>query len=93
LFVDRLESAVNEAGEFVLAKSEGAIGDDHIAGELGEVVLGSIAGRRSPDDITVFRGVGLAIEDLAAARHVYRKAVERGSGVVVELGGSRRAGA
>jgi len=93
LFVDRRESAVNEAGEFLLAKSEGAIGVDHIAGELGEVVLGSIAGRRSPDDITVFRGVGLAIEDLAAARHVYRKAVERGTGKVVELGGSRCAGA
>jgi ornithine cyclodeaminase/alanine dehydrogenase-like protein (mu-crystallin family) len=91
LFVDRRESAVNEAGEFVLAKAEGAIGDDHIAGELGEVLAGDRPGRRSDNEITVFRGVGLAVEDLAAARVVYERAMEAGAGVRVELGGGRHA--
>ena len=89
LFVDRRESAVNEAGEFVQSRDEGAIGEDHIAGELGELVAGEVDGRRSDDEITVFRGVGLAVEDLAAARTIHARAVATGSGTRVELGGTR----
>ena len=92
LVVDRRESAVNEAGEFVLAKAEGAIGDDHIVGELGELVTGAVPGRTSPEEITVFRGLGIAVEDLAAAQTIHRRAIERGVGVVVELGGGSDAG-
>jgi ornithine cyclodeaminase len=88
-FVDRRESAVNEAGEFVLAREEGAIGDDHILGELGEVLLGDVTGRASPEDVTVFRSLGVAVEDLASARIIYRRAVESGGGTWVELGGER----
>jgi ornithine cyclodeaminase/alanine dehydrogenase-like protein (mu-crystallin family) len=88
-FVDRRESAVNEAGEFVLAREEGAIGDDHILGELGEVLLGDVTGRASPDDVTVFRSLGVAVEDLASARIIYRRAVESGAGTWIELGGER----
>jgi ornithine cyclodeaminase len=54
LFVDRRESALNEAGDFLIPKREGALGDDHILGELGEVFLGTVPGRRSPDDVTLF---------------------------------------
>ena len=92
LVVDRRESAVNEAGEFVLAKAEGAIGDDHIVGELGELVTGAVPGRTSPEEITVFRSLGIAVEDLAAAQTIHRRAIERGVGVVVELGGGNDAG-
>jgi ornithine cyclodeaminase len=89
VYVDRRESAVNEAGELVQAIAEGAIGDDHIAGEIGQVAIGLAPGRRRDDEITVFRGVGLAIEDLAAARLIYARAVDSGTGIRVELGGGR----
>lgn len=89
LFVDRRESTVNEAGDFLFPKKEGAVTDDHILGEIGEILLGTLAGRGSPDEITLFKSLGLAIEDLAAANHIYKKAVETGVGVAVELGGER----
>jgi alanine dehydrogenase len=92
LFADRRESILHEAGDFLIPKSEGAVGDDHVVGELGEVILGKVEGRTSPDEITVFESLGLAIEDLAAADHVYRRAVEKGMGARVELGGERHAG-
>lgn len=89
LFVDRRESTINEAGDFLFPKKEGAITDDHIQGELGEVLLGKIQGRKSDDEITLFKSLGLAIEDLASAHHVYTKALEKQMGLSVELGGSR----
>jgi len=89
LFADRRESIQNEAGDFLLAKKEGAVGDDHVAGEIGEVLLGKIAGRTSPEEITIFESLGLAIEDLAAVNHVYRRAQETGRGSRLELGGER----
>jgi ornithine cyclodeaminase len=83
LVVDRRESALAEAGDFLIAKREGAIGDDHIAGELGEVLLGRVAGRRSPDEVTLFESLGIAVEDLAAARYLLDRAAAAGAGVVV----------
>jgi ornithine cyclodeaminase/alanine dehydrogenase-like protein (mu-crystallin family) len=89
LIVDRRESALNEAGDFLLARREGAIGDDHIRGELGELLLGRVIGRTSKEEITLFKSLGLAIEDVAAAQHIYRRAKETGLGTWVELGGMR----
>lgn len=89
LYVDRRESTLNEAGDFLFAKREGAIDDSHIVGEIGEILLGTVEGRRTPGEITLFKSLGLGIEDLAAANHIYRRAVERGAGVSVELGGER----
>lgn len=91
LFVDRRESAEAEAGDFLIPKQEGAIGDEHIAGEIGEVLLGRVPGRRSAGEITLFKSLGLAIEDLAAAHHVYRKALATGGGISFALQGSRHA--
>lgn len=85
LFVDRRESALNEAGDYLIAAAGGAIGPDHIKGELGEVLAGVVPGRTSVDEITVFRSLGLAIEDLAAAEHCYRKAKENNAGSWVEF--------
>ncbi len=90
-YVDRRESTLNEAGDFLIPKQEGAIGDDHIRGEIGEVLLGRAAGRQSPEEITLFRSLGLAVEDVAAARHIYEKARSAGTGRFVEFGGSRHA--
>jgi ornithine cyclodeaminase len=89
LYVDRRESTLNEAGDFLFARQEGAIDESHIVGEIGEILLGTVEGRRTPAEITLFKSLGLGIEDLAAANHIYRKAVERGAGVSVELGGER----
>ncbi|MEO8392691.1 MAG: ornithine cyclodeaminase family protein [Chloroflexota bacterium] len=89
LFVDRRESTINEAGDFLFAKKEGAISDDHILGEIGDLLLGKVKGRSTPAEVTVFKSLGLAIEDLAAANYVYKKAVETGMGTSIELGGER----
>ncbi len=84
LYVDRRESAENEAGDYRRALEEGAIGPDHIRAELGEVLIGSAAGR-SGGELTIFRSLGLAVEDLAAAEYVVRRARETGAGTEVRL--------
>lgn len=89
LYVDRRESALNEAGDFLIPKREGRITDGHIVGELGDLLLGRIPGRRSPEEISVFKSLGLAVEDVAAAQWVYTKAIAERVGTRVELGGVR----
>jgi len=81
LFVDRRESTVNESGDYLFPLREGLIGPDHIQGEIGDLLLGRLAGRRAAAEITLFKSLGLAVEDLAAAHHVYRQALARGGGV------------
>ncbi len=66
LFVDRREQALSEAGEFLMAREEGLVGDNHIRGEIGELLLGTVQGRSSTGEITLFKSLGLGIEDLAA---------------------------
>jgi ornithine cyclodeaminase len=85
LFVDRRESALNEAGDYLIPASEGVIGPEHIRADLGEVLIGAHSGRTSPEEITVFKSLGLALEDLAAAAHVYEKARETNAGTWVEF--------
>jgi len=86
LFVDSRESAAHEAGDFRLALAEKAIpGPEHIRGELGEVVIGAHAGRSGPDALTVFRSLGLAVEDLAAAELCVARARRAGAGAEVDL--------
>ncbi len=89
LFVDRRESALNEAGDFLLARADGAVDDTHIRGEIGELLIGGAKGRRTRDEVTVFKSLGLAVEDVAAARHIHATAVARGVGLEVDLGGRR----
>ena len=79
LFVDRRESTVNEAGDLLLA----GLGEEHIHAELGEVLIGAHPGRADEDELTVFKSLGLAVEDLAAAELVVRNARERGLGTEV----------
>lgn len=90
LFVDRRESALKEAGDFIIAKKEGAFEDNHIRGELGEILLGQVQGRTSAEEITLFKSLGLAIEDLASAHHIYTRMLAKGVGAWMELGGSRQ---
>jgi ornithine cyclodeaminase len=85
LYVDRRESALNEAGDFLIPKREGAIGDDHIVGEIGELLLGRVPGRRTEAEVTIFKSLGLAVEDVAAAEFIYERARAEGRGSRVEL--------
>jgi ornithine cyclodeaminase/alanine dehydrogenase-like protein (mu-crystallin family) len=85
LFADSRESLLNEAGDYLFAVEEAGIGPDHVRAELGEVLIGSRDGRRSPDELTVFESLGLAAEDLAAAEHVHARTQETGAGTVVPL--------
>jgi len=87
LFVDRKESTLKEAGEFLIPKGEGLIGDDHIVAELGDLLTGKDPGRLSTSEITLFKSLGIAIEDLAAAHYVLQKASAQQSGTWVEIGG------
>ena len=89
LFVDRRESTLNEAGDFLMPKKEGALGDEHILGEIGELLLDKVKGRQSPQDITLFKSLGIAVEDVASAYHIYKQANKKGRGTWVELGGER----
>ena len=84
-FVDRRESAEAEAFDYRDALEAGAIGRDHIRAEIGEVLIGAKPGRSAPDELTVFRSLGLAVEDLAAAEYVVRRAREAGAGIEVEF--------
>jgi len=77
---DRRESTVNEAGDFLIPKKKGAIGDSHIHGEIGESFWGKVTGRKSAEETTLFKSLGLAVEDLASANHIYRKAMAGGMG-------------
>jgi len=88
VYVDRRDSMLNEAGDYLFAHKEGALGPDHILGELGEVLLGRVAGRGAPEEITLFKSLGLAIEDVASASHIYHRARANGGGTAIELGGS-----
>lgn len=89
LFVDRTESVLREAGDFLIPRSEGAIDDAHILGELGALVTGALRGRERAEDRTLFKSLGLAVEDVAAARFIYERAVAEGSGTWVTIGGLR----
>jgi len=86
LFCDSRESVLAEAGEFRLAVTEGLIGgEEHIRAELGEVLAGTAAGRRDDGELTLFRSLGIAVEDLAAAETAVAAARAQGLGSEVEL--------
>jgi ornithine cyclodeaminase/alanine dehydrogenase-like protein (mu-crystallin family) len=83
LFVDRRESTVNESGDYLRAVEEAGIGPEHIRAELGQLLVGTLPGRRDDEELTVFKSLGLAVEDLAAAALCVERARERGMGVEV----------
>jgi ornithine cyclodeaminase/alanine dehydrogenase-like protein (mu-crystallin family) len=89
LFVDRRESVLNESGDFILARDDGAITDDHIVGEIGDILAGRIEARTSRSEITLFESLGLSIEDVASAMFVYERALAAGAGTPLDLGGKR----
>jgi alanine dehydrogenase len=89
VLVDARESAMNDAGDLLLPIQEGAFGPDHVRGELGDVFLGRVPGRTSDDEVTLFKSLGVALEDLAAAHHIWKKATSQGKSLGLEFGGRR----
>lgn len=85
LYVDSRDAAVLESGDIVMNVADGLFDAAHIRGELGEVVLGRVGGRSSDNDITVFKSLGMAVEDVVAADLVFRRAVESGAGTELTL--------
>ena len=84
-FVDRRESTINEGGEYLRALKSGAITADHILGEIGEVANGSKKGRMTPLDVTLYKSLGIAPQDLAAAHYILEKARAAGVGQVIDF--------
>jgi alanine dehydrogenase len=85
LFVDSRAAALAESGDVVQSIAEGRFGAEHIRGELGAVIAGRDEGRRSDQDVTVFKSLGQAIEDLVAADLAYRRASNSGRGIRLTL--------
>jgi ornithine cyclodeaminase len=84
-FVDYRESTVNEGGEYLRALQAGAITAEHILAEIGEVANGSKVGRRSVSDVTLYKSLGIAPQDLASAHYVLDKAQAAGVGQVIDF--------
>ena len=85
IFVDRRESALNEAGDYLLAAKDGLITSDSIVAEIGELLMGTKPGRGSSTEITLFKSLGLAIEDVACADYLYRQALANNLGTWANL--------
>ena len=85
LFVDSRAAALVESGDVVLGIQEGRFGADHIVAELGELLADETKGRRTDTEVTIFKSLGLAVEDVTAADLAYRRAVERGIGQELAL--------
>ena len=85
VIIDAESAAGREAGEMLIPISEGAMDTGHVKGTLAEVVSGTVPGRESPAEITLFKSCGLAIEDLVTARLAYARASVGGIGARVEL--------
>src|SRR5262249_13091978 len=79
-FVDALESCLARAGDLVLPMRERALARSAVRGEIGAVLAGEIAGRQRPDEITVFKSLGSAVQDLVLGARLLRRAEQRGLG-------------
>jgi ornithine cyclodeaminase len=85
VYVDSRAGALAEAGDILLPIAERVITADHLAGELGAVVTGQADGRQSPGDVTIFKSLGMAVEDIVAARLAVARAIEAGLGRAFEV--------
>ncbi len=85
LVVDERAAALEEAGDLIIPLRDGVIGEDHIVGELGELIEGRVVGRTSTDEITFFKSVGVAVQDAAVAQRVLQRAEADGLGIEVDL--------
>ncbi len=80
VFVDSKEAVLAESGDIIIPIKEGAINEGHVYAELGEVVTGLKKGRVSRDEVTLWKSVGLAVQDAVTAKHAYTKSLQEGVG-------------
>ena len=85
IVVDSLSACMAEAGDLLIPIEKNIISQADIYGEIGEIVNGEKSGRQSPQEITMFKSVGVAVQDAAAANHILRAAEAQGLGIIVEL--------
>lgn len=85
VYVDLMESAMNEAGDLLIPIGEGALDQSDIVGEIGQVLSGDVPGRSAATDITLYKSLGIVAQDLFAATYIYARALETGAGVEVDL--------
>ncbi len=85
IFVDSRSASGEEAGDLIQALRAGLFDESHICGELGEVILGKIPGRQSPEEITYFKSVGVAVQDAMAAQVALSNARKMGIGKEVDF--------
>ncbi|MDF1559578.1 MAG: hypothetical protein P1P83_05160 [Bacteroidales bacterium] len=85
VFLDQREPCLKESGDLIKPIAEGIISENHIAGEIGDFLLNRIAGRESEDQITVFKSVGVAIQDYAVATDIYNESLKQGFGLEISL--------
>jgi len=83
-FIDYRPSIMDQAGELLDAIEAGAVSEEHIAGEIGEVLAGRCAGRLNDDEITVYKSVGVAAQDLGAGLACYQRARDQDIGIEVD---------
>jgi ornithine cyclodeaminase len=83
--VDQVEAALAEAGDLIKPLEAGLFGREHVSRELGQLVAGSASGRESNDEITLFKSVGNAVQDVTVARRAVERAEAEGAGQTIEL--------
>ena len=83
--VDSLETALSKSGDLLLAVDEGALTAADLAGDLGQVLVGAVAGREYAEQVTLFNSVGIGLQDLAIGRLLYDAALSRGVGLEIDL--------
>lgn len=84
MFADNRDGVLGQCGEFLRAKAAGAIDDAHVLGSVGDVIVGNIPGRASSSEITLFKSLGMAVEDVVSAEFILSEAARRGLGHVIE---------
>jgi ornithine cyclodeaminase/alanine dehydrogenase-like protein (mu-crystallin family) len=85
IYVDSLSTCLEEAGDLIVPVNKGLLRREEIQGELGEVVAGLKPGRKSREEITYFKSVGNAVQDISVAQAVFQKAEEKGEGRIIEV--------
>lgn len=85
LYTDCRESLINESGDYRIPLGEGLFDETHLKGEIGQLLNGDITGRQSDKEITLFKSLGMAVEDLAACHYIHKKAKENKLGTEIEL--------
>lgn len=85
IYLDSKEAVLSEAGDFIIPLEKGTIKEDKITGELGQVVSKIIDGRKNEKEITLFKSVGIAVQDVVTAYKIYEKALQNKVGKEIEI--------